>query len=144
MQLCDDPMTLGERAGWLTIEIQRVQVPPATCITSVVFDGDIGYYFCEVIKVDKKKLRFAILKEIDNGNASPDMYEEMEVDYKLWLEQVNFLVREGYMNKPKYSSNKVYSFAFTRLTEKGEKYLEDNNKWRLAYKAIKEVRDWIK
>lgn len=93
--------------------------------------------------MDKSKLRYAILKQIDDGNADTKMYEVFEVSHEEWFKQIGFLDREGYITQPMYGDNSVYSFAFTELTEKGEKYLHDNSKWVKAYGLAKEVRDWI-
>jgi len=93
--------------------------------------------------MDKKKLRYAILKELDkeNKNIDENYFGVSEDDY---FEQVAFLSREDYITKPLFASNKVYSLHTVVLTEKGEDYLDENSEWSKFYSAAKEIRDWIK
>lgn len=93
--------------------------------------------------MDKKKLRYAILKEIDKDNKILSN-ENFGVSYKDFYNQVVFLDREGYITKPIYGSNKIFSFATCVITEKGEDYLESNSTLSKSYAVAKEIRDWIK
>lgn len=93
--------------------------------------------------MDKKKLRYAILKEIDKDNKILSN-EKFGVSYEDFFNQVSFLVREGYMTKPIYASNKIFSFTICVITEKGEDYLESNSTLSKSYTLAKEIRGWIK
>jgi len=57
---------------------------------------------------------------------------------------VRYLSKENYITKPIYLSNKIHSLINVRLTERGEDYLSENNKWSKTYRGLKEVRDWFK
>lgn len=94
--------------------------------------------------MNNQKLRYAILKEINQGevNISEKHFDVSENEFD---NAVRYLTREGYLkgifyaeNRPQFWENSAY------LTEKGEKYLEENSIWRKAYKGLKEARDWIK
>ncbi|WP_170923021.1 hypothetical protein A5821_002175 [Enterococcus sp. 7F3_DIV0205] len=93
--------------------------------------------------MDKKKLRYAILKKLDvnEDNVTADYFG---ITGKEFFENVIFLDREGYITKPMYGSNMVYGMGLSRITEKGENYLEENSKLSKGYKVAKEIRDWIK
>lgn len=93
--------------------------------------------------MDKKKLRYAILKRMDSNenNVTADFFGVTEQEF---LENVSFLDREGYITKPMYASNIVHGMGLSRITEKGENYLEENSKLSKGYKLAKELRDWIK
>lgn len=93
--------------------------------------------------MDKRKLRYAILKELDAGNKniSEDTFGISQEDFK---DQVDFLVNESYISKPMYVSDIVYSMSFVSVKEKGEDYLSNNSSWAKLYAAAKEIRDWVK
>jgi len=99
-------------------------------------------------KLNKRKLIYSILKEIDNGN------EPSFNDYDVTLEQLGEVVemmasgnlienatvqRGGIGNKVIYTHLK-----HTKVTIDGLQYIEDNSGWAKTYTAIKEIRDWIK
>lgn len=94
--------------------------------------------------MDKQKLRYAILKEIDQGevNVSEKHFDVSEDEFD---NAVRYLTREDFLkgifyadNRPQFGENSAY------LTEKGEKYLEENSIWGKTYRGLKEARDWIK
>ena len=94
--------------------------------------------------MNKKKLRYAIAKEIDKGNneLSEDDFGVTESEFD---EAVNFLKREGYLAGVPYADNRPLMFEGSAyLTEKGEDYLSENSALAKTYKGFKEVRDWIK
>ncbi|HFD2036151.1 TPA: YjcQ family protein [Clostridium perfringens] len=94
--------------------------------------------------MDKKKLRYAILKEIDKGNT-PLTEFDFEVEEREFNEAVWFLMREGYLIGVYNADNKPHIDKIgPRLTEKGETFLEENSTWSKLYKGLKEIKDWIK
>lgn len=93
--------------------------------------------------MNRKKLRFAILKQIDEGNLSTTMYEEMNVDHEIWVDEVRWLSREGFITKSVYADDTVYIFLNTRLTDKGEQYLHENSSLVKLYRISKEARSWV-
>lgn len=94
-------------------------------------------------KINKKNLRYAILKDIDNEKLTLDSFKNYGVSKSYWTNQMNFLVREKYISKPVYGNDQIVFVKDVNLTEKGEDFLEDNSKLANGYKAAKEIRDWI-
>lgn len=93
--------------------------------------------------MNKKKLRYAILKELEKGNENISE-ETFCVEGNEFYEQVRFLDREKYITTPMYGDDIVHVMSFVLLTEKGENYLEENSNLAKAYSIAKELRDWIK
>ncbi len=91
--------------------------------------------------MEKKKLRYAILKTLDEDGDPFNELQNEEVSEMGILEQGRFLSREGYIVGNKYGDNTI--FMWGHLTEKGEDYLEENSKFAKAYSVAKEIRDWI-
>lgn len=96
------------------------------------------------MEVNKKKLRYAILKEIDSGNTKL-IEKDFGVSEDEFDEAIRFLDREGYLKGFFYADNRPWLFEGTAyLTEKGEKYLSENSVLAKTYKGLKEIRDWLK
>ncbi|MCW1929564.1 YjcQ family protein [Bhargavaea beijingensis] len=94
--------------------------------------------------MDKKKLRYAILKEIDTGNEEINE-KDFGVTPKEFDNALEFLSREGYLKGVKGADGRKWCFAgFVKITEKGEQYLDDNSALKKTYNGLKEIRDWIK
>lgn len=95
------------------------------------------------MKMDKKKLRYAILKEIDSCNKKLTE-KDFGVSEGEFDEAVRFLDREGYLKGFRYGDNRPILFDGTSyLTEKGEKYLEENSALSKTYKGLKEIKEWL-
>lgn len=98
--------------------------------------------------MDKRKLIYSILREIELGN------EPKHTDYGIELEEfgsvVEMIQSEGLIVGAKIQragkgSKIVYAFTHqAKITMKGLNYLEENSKMSKLYKGLKEVRDWIK
>lgn len=93
--------------------------------------------------MDKKKLRYAILKKIDNGESG-FRENDFGVSDEEFSNQIFFLKDEGYIKGGVKGSNVVYTTAGMWITEKGEDYLESNSTLSKSYTLAKEIRDWIK
>ncbi|AQS55282.1 YjcQ family protein [Novibacillus thermophilus] len=94
--------------------------------------------------MNKKKLRYAILKEINSGNKrlTEKDFGVSEDDFD---ETVRYLDREGYLKGLMYADDRPCLFEGTAyVTEKGEDYLSANSKLSKTYKGLKEIRDWLK
>ena len=96
----------------------------------------------------KEKIRFVILRETERGtlkNISKDTFDPQIFGFSWedFVDQVNFLSREGYITKPTYASGTIYFYGSV-LTEKGEIYLENSKWYKKAYSTVKEIKDWIK
>ncbi|WP_404403831.1 YjcQ family protein [Jeotgalibacillus malaysiensis] len=93
--------------------------------------------------MNKQKLRYAILKEFDNGNKNISD-ADFPVEQNEFDEAVRFLGREGYIRGVGYADNRPYFLQAVHVTEKGEKYLSENSAWSKVYKGIKEIKGFIK
>lgn len=94
--------------------------------------------------MNKKKLRYAIAKEIDKGNAALSE-SDFGVTEDEFDEAVRFLLREGYLtNIPRGDNRPIMFEGSADLTEKGEDYLSENSTLSKGYKGLKEIRDWLK
>lgn len=94
--------------------------------------------------MNKKKLRYAILKEIDNGNKALTE-ENFAVTADQFDEAIRFLNRESYLGGVFYADDRPWLIEGTAyLTEDGESYLEENSSLAKTYKGLKEIRDWLK
>lgn len=94
--------------------------------------------------MNTKKLRFAILKEIDSGNKAITE-KDLQVTAEEFDEAIRFLEREGYLDGFFYGDNRPRLFEGTAyLTEKGESYLSENSSLAKTYKGLKEIREWFR
>ena len=93
--------------------------------------------------MNKHKLRYAILKEIDQKNI-PLTEAEFGVTEEEFDSAVRFLDCEGYLIGIYYADDRPWIEKIgSELTEKGEKYLEENNALAKTYKGLKEIREWL-
>lgn len=92
--------------------------------------------------MNKKKLRYAMLKEIEKGNI-PLTEQDFNVEEDDFDEAAWFLQREGYLIGVGKGDDRAW-IEEVELTEKGERYLEENSLLAKGYKGLKEIRDWIK
>lgn len=94
--------------------------------------------------MNKDKLRYAILKEIDGGNKALSE-DDFVVTAEQFDESVRFLDREGYLAGIFYADDRPQLFERTAyLTEDGETYLKENSSFTKTYRGLKEIRDWLK
>ena len=94
--------------------------------------------------MNKQKLRYAILKEVESGKIKVSA-EDFEISYDDFAEQAFFLKREGYITNYCKGDNKIWlAKGITRITQAGENYLQENSTIGKSYKLAKEIRDWIK
>ncbi|MFL0505531.1 YjcQ family protein [Ureibacillus sp. 179-F W5.1 NHS] len=98
--------------------------------------------------MNKDKVRIVILKETEKGelfkNINENNFKELDLgfDWNVFNEEVNFLVRENYLTKPFYADNTIYIYN-SKLTEKGEEYLEGSKWYKKLYQTVKEIKEWI-
>lgn len=94
-----------------------------------------------------KKLAYSILKEIDKNEWTiTDVLEHYsEIDYKELKDTIDTMKTRELITGIFYGSNDFYDQGvICKPTEKGERFLEENNGWLKFYKGLKEIRDWIK
>ncbi|WP_176330284.1 YjcQ family protein [Oceanobacillus rekensis] len=96
--------------------------------------------------MDKKKLIYSILKELEQGNV-PER-EDYELRIEQWGEIVLLIKNEGYATgiAVAFGDNTIaeVSISSAKITMKGIEFLEENSGLAKTYKGIKEVRDWFK
>ena len=93
--------------------------------------------------MSKEGLRYAILKIIEESTIVDLDNSLSEVQREALYGIIKFLDREGYITNVLYSDDTVEMDECIEITEKGEKYLQDNSKMSKLYKGIKELRSWI-
>ncbi|EGP4894871.1 hypothetical protein FI615_002397 [Enterococcus faecium] len=95
---------------------------------------------------ENQKIRYAILKEIENGNYENLDFGILGISEEQFNDQLNFLKNESYIAGGSYGGNVLMTatYRFLKLTEKGEFFLEENSTFAKSYKLAKEIRDWIK
>lgn len=99
--------------------------------------------------MDKTKIRYIILKETEKGRLNESLSQEnfqdlgLGFDWEQFSKQVSFLKDEKYLTPPRYGSNGIYRYI-SRVTEKGEQYIEENKWHKKVYTKAKNIRDWIK
>ncbi|EAD5935100.1 hypothetical protein EZL62_01630 [Listeria monocytogenes] len=95
-----------------------------------------------------KKLAYSILKELEKNkwgtvdiqNNYSDVDEETLNDTLVRMKNRELIVGVIALNLNVYYTK----LPLISVTEKGEKFLEENNGWKKFYKGLKEIRDWIK
>ncbi|MGP4071297.1 YjcQ family protein [Piscibacillus sp. B03] len=98
--------------------------------------------------MNRKKLIYSILKELEQGNEPKR--ENYELELEQWGEIAELIKNEGYVTEITITrggqGNKVLIVMFkqSKLTMKGIEFLEENNGWAKTYKGLKEIRDWIR
>lgn len=96
--------------------------------------------------MNRKKLIYSILKEIDKGNTPKQ--EDYKLDLEQWGEIALLIKNEGYATGIAVSrgDNTIAEVLINsaKITMKGIDFLEENSGWSKAYKGFKEARDWIK
>lgn len=98
--------------------------------------------------MDKEKLIYSILKELDQGNEPK--FSDYGIDKDLFGSTVEIMQNDNLISGANVIrggiGNKVVMtiLSSARVEIKGLSYLEENSTWAKAYKGIKEVVDFIK
>ncbi|WP_110067111.1 YjcQ family protein [Cytobacillus oceanisediminis] len=96
--------------------------------------------------MNRKKLLYSILKEIEQGNEPKQ--SDYELDDEQWGELAELIRSEGFARNImiQYADDTVYYVGYhsAKITMSGLEFLEENNAFTKTYKGIKEVRDWLK
>lgn len=100
------------------------------------------------MKMNKIKTRVKILKGIEEGKLSYyhiDDYkeDEHEIPWNELTNQIKFLLREGYLIGD-YGRSTIVPEYKVEITEKGEKFLEENKIHNKTIKTIKTIKDILK
>ncbi|KRG15623.1 hypothetical protein ACA30_05925 [Virgibacillus soli] len=92
--------------------------------------------------MNKKKIRLAILKELEKGNKK-FTNEDFEISIDDLINILNWLKEEELINDYKFFYDESFWFEKTEVTLRGEQYLNENSAALKTYKGLKEIRDWI-
>jgi predicted transglutaminase-like protease len=96
--------------------------------------------------VNGEKIRYSILKEIDNGNRP--LHIEYEITQNEFCDIIQNFIDEGLLTNAKVermgSNKRVALIKGSRVTTEGKEYLNKNTTWSKAYSLAKEIRDWVK
>ncbi|KPB06318.1 YjcQ family protein [Bacillus sp. CHD6a] len=97
-------------------------------------------------EINRKKLIYSILKEIEKGNEPKR--EDYGLEFEQWGELAELIRDCGFVRNlgVMYANDVVYivSFSSAKITIQGLDYLEENSVFARTYKGLKEVRDWLK
>ena len=99
------------------------------------------------VKLNREKIMFSVLKEIENGNA-PN-HNDYGIDQELYGQIIEVmlddnLIKNATVQRGGIGANVVYIILnHTRITSDGLRFLAENNKWSKTYRGLKEIRDWI-
>ncbi|MBM7634061.1 YjcQ family protein [Geomicrobium sediminis] len=90
------------------------------------------------------KLRYAVLREIDEGNT--DLTERnLYVSQEEFDNAVNYHTREGNLiGVNRGDGRPILEKIGPQLTAKGEDYLSYHSDFAKTYRGIKEIREWFK
>ncbi|WP_420954320.1 YjcQ family protein [Bacillus haynesii] len=91
--------------------------------------------------MNKNKLQYAILKEIDEGNLplNADIFGINDIEF---VNNVNSLMAKKLIANVKIDF--IPSLYAAEITIDGENYLKETSTWGKIYNTAKEIRDWIK
>ncbi|KRF53843.1 hypothetical protein ASG98_25625 [Bacillus sp. Soil531] len=93
-----------------------------------------------------EKIRYSILKEIDNGNRP--LHTEYEITQNEFCDIIQNFIDEDLLANAKVermgSNKRVALINGSRVTTQGKEYLNKNTAWSKPYSLAKEIRDWIK
>lgn len=96
--------------------------------------------------MNRKKLIYSILKELEQGDEPKQT--DYELDLEQWGEIAELISDEGYAKNimVQYADDTVYYVGYhsTKITLAGIGFLEENSALSKTYKGIKEIRDWLK
>lgn len=96
------------------------------------------------MEINRKKLMYAILKELNDGNKSFS-YKDFDVKREEYVEVINMLMVDGYATGftiINTSMNAVFNDGAFILS-KGIDFIEENSNWAKLYKGLKEFKSWI-
>lgn len=96
------------------------------------------------MKINRKKIMYAILKELNDGNKSFS-YKDFDVQKEEYVEIIRMLMVDGYAEGFAIV-NTTLSAVFNDgafILSKGINFIEDNSDWAKLYKGLKEFKSWI-
>lgn len=100
------------------------------------------------MEINRKKLMYAILREVNNSNDKIKYNAEtFGVDKKVFDEVMLILNEEDFVkgiSVMNYDNTvNVMVFDKLRITLSGINFLEENNPYAKTYKGLKELREWL-
>jgi hypothetical protein len=101
-----------------------------------------------VIGLNRKKLIYSILKELETGQEPKQ--SDYDLDLDSWGELAELirdeeLAKNVVIQRGGMGNKVVYAwYSSAKITLKGLDFLEENSVLSKTYKGLKEVREWIK
>jgi|GEM_PF-1429274 len=98
--------------------------------------------------IDRKKIIYAILKELNNGNKQFDN-ESFNVEKDIYHDVIKAIINANYAENFKMSassdSGEIFDVwcDYAYITVEGIEFLERNSTWGKAYGGLKEFASWI-
>jgi hypothetical protein len=98
--------------------------------------------------MDRKKLIYSILKEIEQGNVPKQ--SDFDLELEQWGELAELIRDEEFtknvtVQRGGIGNKVVYAWLDrAKITLKGIEFLEQNSVFAKTYKGLKEARDWLK
>lgn len=90
--------------------------------------------------MNKRKIIYSILKEIEKGN-NPSK-EDYGMTFDEFFDIALFLKKEGLIRNETITKDRA-DFSFAQVTLRGMNYLDENSALAKTYKGLKEVRSWL-
>ena len=99
------------------------------------------------MEINRKKLMYAILREVNNNSDIKYNAETFNVEKRVFDEVLLILNEENFV---KGISIQNYNNSINpiimgnlRITLDGINFLEENNPYAKTYKGLKEIREWL-
>jgi hypothetical protein len=98
--------------------------------------------------MDRKKLIYSILKELEQGNVPKRI--DYGLEQELWGDIADLIHDKDYAKNIIVTRGGIghkvqgVQYSSAKITIDGIDYLEANSLLAKAYKGVKELRDWIK
>lgn len=99
------------------------------------------------MEINRKKLMYAILREINKNSEIKYTAENFKVDQEVFDEVLLILNEENFTKGimiQRYDSRTIpFIVEKPRITLRGIEFLEENSLFSKTYKGIKELREWL-
>ena len=96
-------------------------------------------------KLDRKKIIYAILSELNEGNKTFKC-DDFGVSHDIYFDIINAIINNNLAQGFKIVTGKDLGVVFSGdayITVPGIEFLEQNSTWGKAYAGLKEFKSWI-
>lgn len=99
------------------------------------------------MEINRKKLMYSILRELNNNSNIDYTGKTFEVDDQVFEQTIEILIDEqmvrGFKIARFIDGSSDIQINNPRITLKGIEFLEENNEWKKLYKGLKEIKSWL-